>query len=72
MGGDVLKQSVSFVNFSITFMDTERIGSAEFCTVQIQNAHQEMGFCYKKRMQTEKEGRRNGGRAELGKHFLLH
>lgn len=31
-----------------------------------------MGFCYKKRMQTEKEERRKGGRAELGKQFLLH
>jgi hypothetical protein len=55
---------------SITFIDTERIGCAEFCTVQIQNAHQEMGFCYKKRMQTEKE-KGKGGRAELRKHFLL-
>ncbi len=31
-----------------------------------------MGFCYKKRMQTEKEGRGKGGRVESGKHFLLH
>lgn len=31
-----------------------------------------MGFCYKKRMQTEKEGRGKVERAELGKHFLFH
>jgi hypothetical protein len=52
---------------SITFIDTERIGCAEFCTVQIQNAHQEMGFCYKKRMRTEKEKGKGEGEGWEGR-----